>query len=540
MCPSLSTSLIGRVIYYASNKRLCAPDIEEEMRIYEEMKCNISEAKLSASEKIEKVFGTTWDNSKANPYNWSILEKSLFSLEISFMTFIVYMSSALYTPGISELMDEFDISNRVALIPMTMFVVGYGMGPMLFSPLSEEKQIGRTALYVLCTFMFFILQIPIALSTSITELSFVRFLTGFFGSPALATCGASLTDVYTLPYMPIGIGIWGLAAWCGPAMGPFFGSILTTKGGWRWNFWFQLICSAVLFMMTTIMPETSAGTLVYWKQQHMELSILKQDTSELNRSLEKVPDTFVNSGHKEYSLSVLNYLKNIFWRPLAMTVEEPVLLLINFYIALVYCLLYLWFEAFPIVFGEIHKFPLILTGTCYLSIMCGVLVGGSYYLYYLYFKFTKKLLNHEEVFPEVFIPLAIVGSIQQVIALFLFAWTSSKDIHWIFPLIGCAVYGSSGIINFQSLLSYLGMSFPFYVASAFASNSLFRSVIAGVFPLFGRNLYLNLSTERFRVGWGTSILGFISILTCFIPLFFYKYGPRLRARSRFAALEKLN
>lgn len=531
----MSTSFLGRVVYYASNKRFCAPHIEEEMRAYEDLRCRNIEKYPVVSNSIEDLLRSTWDESKLNPYNWGIFHKILFSIEVSLLTTVVYMSSALYTPGITQIMEEFSISNRVALIPLTMFVIGYGIGTMLFSPLSEEKKIGRAALYVLCTFLFFVFQIPIALCTSITALSILRFWAGFFGSPALATCGASLTDVYSLPYMPVGLGIWGLAAWCGPSIGPFFGSILTTKGGWRWNFWFQLICSGGLLVMTIVMPETSAKTLIYWRQMHMETIILRKTKNDILSLSEKPISPLLTAlDLKSQSIYFLSFMKDIFWRPLAMTIEEPVLILINFYITLVYCLLYLWFEAFPIVFSEIHGFPLILTGISYLSIICGVIIGASFYLYYLYVNFTKKLLNHENVFPEVFIPPAIVGSVQQVIALFIFAWTSSRDIHWIFPLIGCSIYGSSGIINFQSLLNYLGMSFPHYVASAFASNNLFRSVIAGVFPLFGRNLYTNLATEKFPVGWGTSILGFISVLMCLIPLFFYKYGPSLRARSRFA------
>ena len=35
---------------------------------------------------------------------------------------------------------------------------------------------------------------------------------------------------------------------------------------------------------------------------------------------------------------------------------EPVVLLLDLYIALIYGILYIWFKAFPIVFEEIHGF----------------------------------------------------------------------------------------------------------------------------------------------------------------------------------------
>ena len=101
-------------------------------------------------------------------------------------------------------------------------------------------------------------------------------------------------------------------------------------------------------------------------------------------------------------------------------------------------------------------------------------------------------------------------------------------------MIGAALCGASMIINFQSFLNYLGMSFPRYVASVFASNNLVRSVVAGVFPLFGRSLYKNLSTPNYPVAWGASVLGFLSLAMSAIPVLFYLNGPKLRARSDYA------
>lgn len=419
-------------------------------------------------------------------------------------------------------MNDFGISLRVSLIPLTVFVVGYGIGTLLFSPLSENKVIGRNYVYFVTLFLFFILQLPVASAKNITSLSVLRFLTGIFASPALANVGASFTDIFAPPYMPIGLGIWGIAAWCGPSIGPFLGSILVVKGGWRWCFWFMFISSGGCFLMLTfLLPETYRDSILYRKSRSLK-STMQEDGPNFQEA-------------KNFP-TIISLIKETLWRPIIISIEEPVVLLINIYIALVYSVVYLWFEAFPIVFLQVHHFTLVEMGTAYLSIIIGVLVGITFYLIYCYKCFTKKLLAEEKVDPEVFLPPAILASILMPISLFIFGWTTAKDIHWIGPLIGAAIFGASGILNFQTLLNYLGMSFPRYVASVFASNNLFRSVIAGVFPLFARSLYLNLSTERFPVAWGSSILGFISTLMCSIPILFYLNGPRLRARSRFSGL----
>lgn len=69
----------------------------------------------------------------------------------------------MYTPGIKELMTDLNCSHTVAILPMSLFVIDYGIGPMFFSPLSENATIGRTPVYIITLFIFFILQIIIAI-----------------------------------------------------------------------------------------------------------------------------------------------------------------------------------------------------------------------------------------------------------------------------------------------------------------------------------------------------------------------------------------
>src|SRR2546430_275475 len=71
-----------------------------------------------------------------------------------------------------------------------------GIGPMILSPLSEVPAIGRNPIYMATLFLFVILQIPAVTTSNYSVLMAMRFLTGFVGSPALATGGASLADIW--------------------------------------------------------------------------------------------------------------------------------------------------------------------------------------------------------------------------------------------------------------------------------------------------------------------------------------------------------
>ncbi|EER33594.1 benomyl/methotrexate resistance protein [Candida tropicalis MYA-3404] len=467
----------------------------------------------------------TWDgdDDPENPLNWPFYQKAFFIFQISFLTTSVYMGSAVYTPGIEELMHELGVGRVVATLPLTLFVLGYGLGPMIFSPMSENAIFGRTSIYIVTLAIFVILQVPTALVKNIAGLCILRFLGGFFASPCLATGGASVADVVNFWNAPIGISVWSLGAVCGPSLGPFFGSILTVKAGWRWTFWFMCIISGFsLFMLAFTLPESFSKTLLRRKAQR-----LRAVTGN---------DRITSDGEVENSkMTTHELIVDTLWRPLEITIMEPVVLLIDIYIAMVYSILYLFFEVFPIYFVGVRGFTLVELGTTFFSVLIGIVVACSIYLPIIKRIFTDRILRKEQVFPEVFIPLAIVGGCLLTGGLFIFGWSATRTTHWIGPLFGAAVTSSGAFIIFQTLFNYMGASFqPIYIASVFASNDLFRSTVASVFPLFGAPLFNNLATPNYPVGWGSSVLGFITLVMIAIPVFFYLNGPKLRARSKYA------
>lgn len=69
----------------------------------------------------------------------------------------------------------------------------------IFSPLSEIPVVGRNLPYIVSFGLFVILCVPTALADSYASLLVLRFLTGFMGSPALATGGATMGDMVSSP-----------------------------------------------------------------------------------------------------------------------------------------------------------------------------------------------------------------------------------------------------------------------------------------------------------------------------------------------------
>lgn len=78
-------------------------------------------------------------------------------------TMAVYMGSSIYTPSIPGVMVRFEVNAQLASMGLSMYVLAYGLGPMLFSPLSELPVIGRNPPYMITFAIFVILLVPTAL-----------------------------------------------------------------------------------------------------------------------------------------------------------------------------------------------------------------------------------------------------------------------------------------------------------------------------------------------------------------------------------------
>ena len=117
------------------------PDSEKD-----ENQSNHSSPNASADE-LEKGRDRTiidWSEGDSdNPLNWSTGKKFFVTFQICFLTFSVYIGSAIYTAGILGVTEEFHVSRVAATLGLTLFVAGYGTGPMIWAPMSEIPQFGR-------------------------------------------------------------------------------------------------------------------------------------------------------------------------------------------------------------------------------------------------------------------------------------------------------------------------------------------------------------------------------------------------------------
>ncbi|GMF05413.1 unnamed protein product [Ambrosiozyma monospora] len=162
------------------------------------------------------------------------------------------------------------------------------------------------------------------------------------------------------------------------------------------------------------------------------------------------------------------------------------------------------------------------------SLLIGVIIGslGNMLWSMKYAKLVRD--NGGHAIPEQRFPNMMAFSWFMPMGIFIFSWTCRSDIHWIVPCIGIAFTGTGFITIFQGCINYLVDMLPQYSASAIACNTFGRSIFAAAFPLFAKQLFVNLG-----VHWGGSVIGFIALGMIPIPFYFFKFGKRIREKSIF-------
>lgn len=453
-----------------------------------------------------------------NPQNWLFGKKAVVLLQILLYTMGVYMGSAIYSPSIPGVMERFGVQIGAASLGLSMYVLAYGVGPLIFSPLSEIPFIGRNPPYIISYAIFVILSVPTALADDFNTLVALRFLQGFFGSPCLATGGATLQDIYSLLQLPYVLSLWALAATCGPSLGPIISAFSVTAMNWRWSLWEMLWLNGPVFLaLFFFLPETSSSTILLRRAQRL-------------RALTGNPNLKAQSEIDQANLTASAIASEALWRPFQLMLLDPSIAFTAAYTAIIYGIFYSFFEAFPIVYIDVYGFNPGEMGLTFLSVTIGVLISLAWYWWYIYARVNPSILTHGLGAPERRLIPALVVTFFVPVGLFLFGWTARKDVHWIVSCIGIVITTIGIFLIIQCIFLYLPLSYPQYAASLFAGNDFTRSAMAAGSIHFSYPMFHNLGVDK-----GVTLLAGLTVGCSAGVYVLYFFGEKLRAKSRFAA-----
>ncbi|KAK3986230.1 major facilitator superfamily domain-containing protein [Cladorrhinum sp. PSN332] len=447
--------------------------------------------------------------------NWPLAKKLLTATMLGYTTMVAAFGSSIFSAATRAVGLEFGVSSDVSLLGVSLYVLGFATGPTFWAPLSELK--GRRLPLVVAMFGFTIFNVACATAKDLQTVLITRFFAGFFGACPLAVVAAVFSDMFDNRTRGMAITVFSMTVFTGPMLAPFIGGfIVDSHLGWRWTSYLVSIMGFVAFLLD-----------LFFLRETYPPSILVQKASELRR---RTLNWGIHAKQEEIEVDVKELITKNFSRPMRLLFCEPIVTLLSIYMAFIYGLLYLFLTAYPFVFQGVHGMSSGVAGLTFFGMIIGQLIAGFTVLMQQPWYQRKLAANNGVPIPEWRLPSVIAGGVSFAAGLFWFGWSGyRKDIHWIVPTLSGLLSGFGLASIFLQALNYLVDSYLMFAASAIAGNTFLRSLAGAAFPLFSRYMF-----EGMGIQWASTLLGCVAVALVPIPIVFYMYGHKLRAKSAYA------
>ncbi|XXH04025.1 hypothetical protein Hte_010436 [Hypoxylon texense] len=370
-----------------------------------------------------------------------------------------------------------------------MYLIGLGVGSLFAGPFSET--LGRNAIYLGTTVVFILFIMAKALAPNYGAAIVFRFIAAFFGAAPLTCLGGSIGDIWNPLELTYSLPFTTIFSYLAPFVGPVIGAYLPGVG-FEWADWISMIiAAAVLVIFALFQPETYGPLLLEWKAHHL-------------REL---------TGDKRYQVDVhasatslgRRLLVNIY-RPFEMTATEPIILIFSFYLIILYIVLFTFLEGYPFIFTETYGISKSLT----FILWAGMLAGDSTALLLipLLYGWTKKAAAKAEAKGEPLQPEPYIS-----------IWS---------PIVGSFCFGYGVVTVFTTTYLYICFTYTIYAASALTFMTFSRYVISGALLPAAIPMYTTLGPH-----FALTLLGSIMAFMAPVPFLLYRYGHKVRARSKY-------
>ncbi|KAK8051873.1 major facilitator superfamily domain-containing protein [Apiospora rasikravindrae] len=483
------------------------------------------------------VVGWEGQGDPKHPQNFSRSRQYWIIILLALVTFMTPLASSILAPGIKYYSAEFDNpSTTLGAMPVSIYLLGYAIGPLFLSPLSEIY--GRFIVLSCSNVFFCIWFIGTGLAPNLASLIIFRLLNGIGGSATLTLGGSVIADVFPIERRGFAISIWTIGPTMevsrraivpgqpqntaklislllikGPSFGPVIGAFIASTIGWRWTSWLVMIPSTVATILFIILlPETNSRVLMRRK-----VAALRK---ELNRS------DLVSCYETEQSraLSKWAVIQQGLTRPLKFLFLCPMIAILSLYISFVYGTIYLMYNTVAPVFEGQYGWGTGVSGLPFLALGFGYGVGLVTFSVWSDRVVVSRTKRNGGVYePEMRLPIMLWYALATPLTFFWYGWSAQYKTHWIVPIIGLAPLGVGMFGIYMAAQAYIIDAYPVYAASGLAAFAVLRSLTAAFLPLAGTDLF-----DHLGLGWGNSVLGFICLAMIPIPVLIGRFGTRIR------------
>jgi multidrug resistance protein len=476
-----------------------------------------------------------------DPLSWSRGTKIFVTWLSCLSTFVTTYTPGAYTAGLDQYKIDWGVSTTAVYGGITTFTILFAIAPLVLSPFSEIT--GRRPVFLVAGVLYCTAQIGSAVTRSYAGMLVTRALAGLSCSVFSTMVGGVISDIYVAKERNTAMAIFSGAALVGCGIGPMVSGIIAQHLSWRWIFYVQTItCSCVVLALFLSFPETRGSVLLSRRAVILNAWYEQEELKQHAKVLAKTSPTpsessglpqhrirwKVKADEERATLAIL--IKTSLTRPLILLFTESVVFWFSMWMAFAWTMLYLTFEALPLLFTAVYNFNNQANGLVFLSVAVASVLAAIAAIWQdklLRVSWLPKGLQHEK--PENRLYFPCIQSLLLPIGLFWLANTVVVSIHWIVPVlaVGCITLGIFSV--YLAVFNYLADTYHVYASSAIAAQSFTRNVFAACVPLATEPLF---NTLGFR--GGGCLLGGIGLVLSTVPWILVVFGERIRRRSQLA------
>ncbi|KAI3393756.1 hypothetical protein diail_3757 [Diaporthe ilicicola] len=476
-------------------------------------------------EKAPEDFVVDWDSDKdpENPANWSWSKIWLHMGLVSGILFIGSLATAIFSPGVPELLSEFhNQSELLGVMAVSIYALGWGVAPLeviadaranpssVLGPLSEV--FGRLGVYHATNIVFTLTTLASASSPNLGTLIILRFVASCAASAPIAVGAGTMADIVPVQYRGKVMSAAVVAPLLGLAIGPMIGGPLVDAYGWRSTVYFTAAAGGIFTIASLLLlRETNAKV------------ILERIANDLRKVTKDKRYTSKLADPKQVPLCKM--VARALSRPLCLLFTNPVVSLLSIYLALVSGYIFMFLATLPTAFKAKYAFSTSTVGLAYTGLAVGFAAGvflSATVMDKLVMRMSNKSGCHK---PENRLVPIVYASPLIPAGLLLYGWALQAGLHFAVPIVGSALVGAGMVLTLLPLNTYLVDAFTAVASSAIAASTLLRYVLGAFLPLLGTSL-----DDSLGLGWTNTLLAGISCVLIPAPLLFIKYGERLRTK----------
>jgi multidrug resistance protein len=310
------------------------------------------------------LIGWEQQDDPANPRNFPDRRKWFILALVAAITFLSPLASSIFAPGIPFVNADFkNTSQLLGSFAVSVYVLGFAVGPLILSPLSEIY--GRCIVLNVSNVFFCAFTLGCALAPNLGGLIAMRFLAGFGGSACLTIGTGVIADMFVPAQRGKAVAMYSMGILFGPILGPICGGFIAQRAGWRYDMWVVLIVGCLL----------TIGLIIFNTETYHPV-LLERKTQKLRKELNRPELQNIMTYNKDAAArSPANILKHGIIRPLKMLTRSPIVLFCSLYMSFLFGLLFLLFTTITPVFIQTYGWSPEITGLAYLGIGIGNFLG---------------------------------------------------------------------------------------------------------------------------------------------------------------------